>query len=76
MKLQTLVHRTSRALIDWPDRVLDYGIPDGFTRPGMFVCRDELPDGSYCPVFEVVGPPRVPVHLVHSLGTKNWGRPI
>jgi hypothetical protein len=76
MKLQTLVHCTSRALIDWPDRVLDFGIPDGFTHPGMFVCSDELPDGSYCAVFEVVGPPTVPVHLVHSPGTKNWGRPI
>jgi hypothetical protein len=40
----------------------------------MFLCSGELPDGSYCAVFEVVEPPTVPVHLVYS-PDGNWGPP-
>lgn len=73
--LQTLVHRSSGNLIDWSDRVLDFGVPDSFTRPGMFVSTGELPDGTYRAVFELVGPPNVPVHFASSPDGEDWGSP-
>jgi hypothetical protein len=84
MKLQTLVHCTSRALIDWPDRVLDFGIPDGFTHPGMFVCSDERGGGpadsssASRPLarYEELGPPDlIGDQLISSSGRTLAGPP-
>jgi hypothetical protein len=73
--LQVLAHRTTSDLVHWSDQVVDYAVTDRFTRPGMFVGTGELPDGSHAGVFEVVGPPGVPVHFDRSADGMNWGSP-
>lgn len=73
--LQVLVHRSSTDLRTWSAPVLDFGVPDSFTRPGMFVSTGRMPDGVFRAVIEVVGPPEVPVHLVTSGDGEHWGDP-
>ncbi len=73
--LQVLVHRTTRDLREWSDPVLDFGVPDRRTRPGMFVTAGRMPDGRHRAVIEVVGPRDVPVHLVVSEDGLDWGPP-
>jgi hypothetical protein len=73
--LQVIVHRRTRDLRHWSDPVLDIGVPDRFTRPGMFVCTGQLPTGDYLAVFETVGPADAPVHLKQSADGLDWGDP-
>ncbi|MBT8224858.1 MAG: glycoside hydrolase [Dactylosporangium sp.] len=70
--LQVLVHRSSADLRHWGEPVLDVGVPDRFTRPGMLVTTPALPDGRVLGVLELVGPPGVPVHLVSSPDGRDW----
>ncbi|MGN9907482.1 sialidase family protein [Phytohabitans sp. LJ34] len=70
--LQVLVHRTSTDLRTWSEPVLDFGVPDRLTRPGMLVTTPALPDGRVLGVLELVGPPGVPVHLVSSPDGLRW----
>jgi hypothetical protein len=71
--LQTIVHRTSRDLVTWSDRVLDLGVGDRQTRPGMFVTARGLADTFA--VVEIVGRPGVPVNLRRPVGDTDWGDP-
>jgi hypothetical protein len=73
--LQVLVHRTTRDLREWSGPVLDFGVPDRRTRPGMFVTAGRMPDGLYRAVIEIVGPREVPIHLVASADGLDWGPP-
>lgn len=73
--LQVIVHRTALTPDEWSEQVLDLGVPDRFTRPGMFVPTGLMPDGSYRGVFEVVGPERIPVRLATSADGLDWGDP-
>jgi hypothetical protein len=73
--LQVLVHRTTRDLRRWSDPVLDFGVPDRRTRPGMFVSTGRMPDGLYRAVIEIVGPREVPIHLAVSRDGIDWGAP-
>lgn len=73
--LQVIVHRRTRDLRTWSAPVLDLGVPDRFTRPGMFVCTGQLPTGTYLAAFETVGPPDAPVHLTQSADGLDWGDP-
>lgn len=73
--LQVIVHRTAQTPDEWSEPVLDLGVADRFTRPGMFVPTGRMPDGSRRGVFEVVGPERIPVRLVASADGTDWGDP-
>jgi hypothetical protein len=73
--LQVLVHRTALAPDEWSEPVLDFGVADAWTRPGMFVATGRMPDGRRHGVFEVVGPPRVPVRWASSPDGLDWGAP-
>lgn len=73
--LQVLVHRVAEAPDAWSEPVLDFGVADAHTRPGMFVATGRMPDGLRRGVFEVVGPPGVPVHLAASPDGLDWGEP-
>ncbi|WP_206751535.1 sialidase family protein, partial [Cryobacterium lactosi] len=73
--LQVLVHRTTKDLRNWDEPVIDFGVSDGYRRPGMLVGTGELPDGSYKAVFEVVGPTTVPVYIASSTNGLSWGAP-
>lgn len=70
--LQVLLHRSTSDLRQWSEPVLDFGVPDRFTRPGMLVTTPALPDGRVLGVLELVGPPGVPVHLVSSPDGLDW----
>lgn len=73
--LQVIVHRTATDPASWSEPVLDLGVADRFTRPGMFVSTGRMPDGVHRGVFEVVGPREVPIHLVESSDGLDWGDP-
>lgn len=73
--LQVIVHRAARAPEEWSEPVLDMGVADRFTRPGMFVASGRMPDGLRRGVLEIVGPPRIPVHLATSADGLDWGDP-
>lgn len=73
--LQVIVHRTTRDLRAWSGTVLDIGVGDRFTRPGMFACTGRLPTGAFLAAFEIVGPADAPVHLKWSRDGINWGDP-
>jgi hypothetical protein len=73
--LQAIVHRSSRDLENWSDRVLDFGVPDRRMRPVMFLgAKNAWPD-SALGVMEIVGPPGVPVYVVLSDSPSSWGPP-
>ncbi|NMM15801.1 MAG: exo-alpha-sialidase [Cellulomonas sp.] len=71
--LQVLCHRSTADLIGWSEPVIDFGVPDLYRRPGMFVSTGELPDGTFRAVFEVVGPRTVPIHIASSSDGLHWG---
>lgn len=71
--LQVLVHRTSTDLRSWSAPVLDVGVPDRRTRPGMLVTAGPVRDEGWLGVIEVVGDDRIPVHLLRSKDGLDWG---
>lgn len=73
--LQVLAHRTTTDLRTWSAPVIDFGVSDRHSRPGMFVCTGRLPDGTFRAVFELVGPSTVPVHIASSQDGLDWGDP-
>ncbi len=73
--LQTIVHRSTRDLQTWSDRVLDFGVPDRTTRPGMFVAAKNFEQDFAVAVMEIVGRPLDPVHILKSGDAAAWGDP-
>ncbi|GAA4966987.1 sialidase family protein [Kineococcus glutinatus] len=73
--LQTISRRSTRDLRTWGDVETVVGVPNRWTRPGMFVATGPLPDGTYRAVVEVVGPHEVPIHLRTSADGVDWGDP-
>lgn len=70
--LQAIVHRASRDLLAWGERVLDFGVPDRNTRPGMFVAAKNLGTDFALGVMEIVGRPLDPVNLLFSVSPTSW----
>lgn len=73
--LQTIVHRSTRDLLSWGERTVDFGVPDRTTRPGMFVAAKNMDPGFAVGVMEIVGLPLDPVHLLSSHDALSWGEP-
>ncbi|WP_129339382.1 sialidase family protein [Cellulomonas endophytica] len=73
--LQTISRRRTEDLRTWTPRETVVGVPNRWTRPGMFVATGPLPDGTYRAVVEVVGPHEVPIHLRTSVDGVDWGDP-
>lgn len=73
--LQVLVHRTATSPDEWSQPVLDFGVADRYTRPGMFVSTGRMPDGRYRAVLEVVGPKEVPIYFAESADGLDWSDP-
>jgi hypothetical protein len=73
--LQAIVHRASRDLVTWGERVIDFGVPDRMTRPGMFVAAKNAGGDLALGVMEIVGHPQVPINLLYSTSSSSWNPP-
>ncbi|MDR1825529.1 MAG: glycoside hydrolase [Bifidobacteriaceae bacterium] len=73
--LQVISRRSTTDLRNWSDKEVIVGVPNRWTRPGMFVATGPLPDGTYRAVVEVVGPYEVPIYLRTSPDGVHWGEP-
>lgn len=58
----------------WDKEVMDVGVPDGLSRPGMATVV-RLASGRYVMSFEVCGSPNCPVHIKSSDDGVHWGDP-
>jgi hypothetical protein len=70
--LQAIVHRSSPDLLNWGERVIDFGVPDRKTRPGMFVAAKNVGGDLAVGVMEIVGQPRVPINVLFSTNPSSW----
>jgi hypothetical protein len=70
--LQAIVHRTTHDLLVWSDRVLDFGVADRSTRPGMFVAAKNSGQDFALGVMEIVGRPFDPINLLLSNSPTSW----
>ncbi|HEX4402630.1 MAG TPA: hypothetical protein VHZ98_15015 [Galbitalea sp.] len=73
--LQAIVHRASRDLVVWSERVLDFGVSDRAIRPGMFVAAKNSDQDFALGVMEIVGRPLDPVNLLFSMNPTDWSPP-
>ncbi len=73
--LQVIARRSTTDLRSWSEPALVSGVPNSYTRPGMFVSTGLMPDGKHRAVIEVVGPHEVPIFLLESPDGVDWGDP-